>query len=144
MIGYFSSGTGFAGIFGSGLLIIMKAIKVPDYIVYALGVPTIIPYFYAFYWLDKQAKTYRFVTKEQMSGEVKLSEETALENPTIPSDEDFVEAVEGDGVSDNIELSFESFKTIWGKGAGFLMCNLAMVYYLEYTITTGFTQGTAD
>jgi hypothetical protein len=53
MIGYFSSGTGFAGIFGSGLLIIMKAIKVPDYIVYALGVPTIIPYFYAFYWLDK-------------------------------------------------------------------------------------------
>jgi hypothetical protein len=52
--------------------------------------------------------------------------------------------VEGDGVSDNIELSLESFKDIWGKGAGFLMVNLAVVYYLEYVITTGFTQGTAD
>jgi hypothetical protein len=64
MIGYFSSGTGFAGIFGSGLLIIMKAVKCPDWVTYMCGVPTIIPYFYAFYWLDKQAKTYKFIPTE--------------------------------------------------------------------------------
>lgn len=92
MIGYFSSGTGFAGIFGTSLLIILAAMKVPDWITYLIGVPTVIPYFYAFYWLDKQSKLYKFIPeekeKEQLSdsetaGSEKI-EATALENPSYP------------------------------------------------------------
>jgi len=105
MIGYFSSGTGFAGIFGTSLLIILAALKIPDWITYLVGVPTVIPYFYAFYWLDKQSKLYKFIPEEKEK--LKLSdsetlesekiEATALENPSNPNNsadnDDYVEPV---------------------------------------------------
>ena len=51
--------------------------------------------------------------------------------------------VEIDDTSDNVKLTWANFVTIWNKG-GSLMSNLAVVYYFEYVITTGFTQGTTD
>ena len=52
-IGFYGSGTGFAGIFGSGSLILLKAIKVSDAMIFLLATPTIVPYFFCFWWLDK-------------------------------------------------------------------------------------------
>mgnify|MGYP006906998587 CR=1 FL=1 len=59
-VGYFSSGTGFAGIFGSGILIILHAAKLNDWLIYLLAAPTMIPYILCVRWLVKQMKTYRF------------------------------------------------------------------------------------
>jgi len=67
--------------------------------------PTVIPYFYAFYWLDKQSKLYKFIPEEKEK--LKLSdsetlesekiEATALENPSNPNNsadnDDYVEPV---------------------------------------------------
>ena len=63
---------------------------------------------------------------------------TSADPKTMP-DDDFVEPEVKDGASDNVELSWSAFKDLWFKGAGFLMCNLAAVYFLEYCITTAFT-----
>ena len=64
-IGFYGSGTGFAGIFGSGTLIVLKAIKCPDAITYLLFAPTLIPYFSCFWWLDKMKRKYPYVPEVQ-------------------------------------------------------------------------------
>ena len=65
LIGYFSSGTGFAGIFGAGSLLIFKAIGLKDYLIYLLAAPTLIPYFLCFYWMDNRRNQYPFVQEEK-------------------------------------------------------------------------------
>ena len=47
------------------------------------------------------------------------------------------------GVTDNQELSSSAVKSVLSK-AGFQMFNLSSVYYLEYVITTGWTQATTN
>jgi len=77
LIGYFSSGTGFAGLFGSGSLILLALLKVPTWAIYLLAAPTIIPYFLCFYWMEKMRKTYPYDegTKES---EVDVEEKAAV------------------------------------------------------------------
>ena len=53
-VGFFGSGTGFAGIFGSGILIVLKSMKLSDSAIYMIASPTMIPYFIAFWWLNEQ------------------------------------------------------------------------------------------
>ena len=65
-IGFYGSGTGFAGIFGSGTLIVLKAIKLSDAITYLLFAPTLIPYFFCFWWLDKMKRKYPYI--QEVSG----------------------------------------------------------------------------
>ena len=60
-VGFYGSGTGFAGIFGSGMLIVLKSLKLSDTAIYLLATPTVIPYFYAFHWLDSQKAKYRYI-----------------------------------------------------------------------------------
>ena len=57
-VGFFGSGTGFAGIFGSGILILLKAFKLSDSTIYLIASPTVIPYFLSFVWLDRQRIRY--------------------------------------------------------------------------------------
>lgn len=60
-VGFYGSGTGFAGIFGSGILIILKAVKLPDAAIYLIASPTLIPYMFSFWWLDKQKEKYVYI-----------------------------------------------------------------------------------
>ena len=60
-VGFYGSGTGFAGIFGSGTLIVLKAVKFPDALIYLLASPTLIPYYLCFFWLDKQKQRYPYI-----------------------------------------------------------------------------------
>jgi len=53
-VGFFSSGTGFAGIWGSGLLILLTALKLELWQIYLLATPTVIPYVLSFVWLNRQ------------------------------------------------------------------------------------------
>jgi len=54
LVGHFSSGTGMAGIFGSGILIVLKALQIQDGVIYGCGMPTVLCLLGAFYWLDRQ------------------------------------------------------------------------------------------
>ena len=53
VVGYYGSGTGFAGIFGSGGLLLLKGAKFSDGLIFFLMLPTVVPYFLSFYWLNK-------------------------------------------------------------------------------------------
>ena len=50
-IGFFGSGTGFAGIFGDSSLIILRAIGLKDWLIYSTAAPTMIPYLFCCLWL---------------------------------------------------------------------------------------------
>ena len=84
-VGFFSSGTGFAGIFGSGILIILKAINLSDSAIYLIASPTVIPYFLSFWWLDKQRIQYEYV-QEPDEGEEEVQKIT-VEHEEKESDE---------------------------------------------------------
>ena len=60
-VGFFGSGTGFAGIFGSGILIALKSIKLSDSTIYLIASPTVIPYFISFWWLNRQKESFKYV-----------------------------------------------------------------------------------
>ena len=64
-IGFYGSGTGFAGIFASGTLIVLKALSFSDSTIYLIAAPTVIPYFLCFWWLDQQKQIYPYVQEAQ-------------------------------------------------------------------------------
>jgi len=68
-VGFYGSGTGFAGIFGSGTLIILKAIGLSDAAIYLIASPTLLPYMFSFWWLDKQKVKYVFIQETECEAE---------------------------------------------------------------------------
>lgn len=50
-VGYFASGTGFAGIFGSGIILILKAAGLDNGQIFFSVAPCVVPYFLAFWWI---------------------------------------------------------------------------------------------
>lgn len=75
-IGYYGSGTGFAGITGALIFIALHPLGLSDQAIYFIAIPTAIPYFLSFLWLDRQKKLYPYVpeagdsTNEAASSEV--------------------------------------------------------------------------
>lgn len=59
-VGYVSSGTGFAGIFGSGTYLTFQAFDIPNQYVFIFACPTILIYFGAFSWLNGKKELYPF------------------------------------------------------------------------------------
>ena len=51
--------------------------------------------------------------------------------------------LEEEGVKNNVNFSCENVGRVFKK-VGFLMSNLSLVYFLEYTITTSFTIANAQ
>jgi hypothetical protein len=60
LVAPFSAGTGFAGIFGSGILLVLKIWFERDGYIFAVVSPIIIVYLVCIYWLQRQKDTYRF------------------------------------------------------------------------------------
>ena len=56
LIGDFSAGTGFAGPFASGTVLITKYYGMPSYLLFLIEIPTIFVYYYAFKLLVAQKK----------------------------------------------------------------------------------------
>eukprot|EP00352_Strombidinopsis_acuminata_P006054 CAMPEP_0176358968 /NCGR_PEP_ID=MMETSP0126-20121128/15963_1 /TAXON_ID=141414 ORGANISM="Strombidinopsis acuminatum, Strain SPMC142" /NCGR_SAMPLE_ID=MMETSP0126 /ASSEMBLY_ACC=CAM_ASM_000229 /LENGTH=111 /DNA_ID=CAMNT_0017713425 /DNA_START=244 /DNA_END=579 /DNA_ORIENTATION=- len=54
-VGYWSSGTGFAGLSASGSLLLLKAAGWSDTEINLAAIPTMIPYFLCFVWILKAA-----------------------------------------------------------------------------------------
>ena len=59
-ISYFGSGTGMAGISGSLIFIALEPLGCSPQAIYLIVLPTAIPYFLCFYWLDKQKRKYPY------------------------------------------------------------------------------------
>lgn len=51
-IGYYGSGTGFAGITGALIFIALKPIGLSDGAIFLVALPSVIPYFLCFYWIN--------------------------------------------------------------------------------------------
>lgn len=65
VVGYFASGTGFAGVFGSGILIVLKgATDLNDGFIFFLVAPLSLVYFLAFYWLHLTKLEYPYAEEE--------------------------------------------------------------------------------
>lgn len=127
--------------------------------IYLVAAPTALPYFMSFLWVDEKKRLFPY--------EAQLDENTKMQNSSQPSssnsaavnsannlqasedqENDYVSAacsvVQGEesltesGVVDNEALSWINAKRVYSK-VGLLITNLALVYFLEYLITTSFT-----
>lgn len=54
MIGYTSSGTGAAGIFATGSLLLARYLKLSNCFLFMLEAPTILIYYFSFMWLYRK------------------------------------------------------------------------------------------
>ena len=69
-VGFFASGTGFAGVFATGSLILLKAASVVDGTIYLIAAPTIIPYILAWIWLNRQGHKWESEEKPEVLLEI--------------------------------------------------------------------------
>lgn len=74
-IGYYSSGTGFAGIFGSLALLALAACGLSHGAVYLVAAPTALPYILVFSWLDRMKQRHPYLAEPALGPE---SAETSL------------------------------------------------------------------
>jgi battenin len=72
VVGYFGSGTGFAGVFGSGSILILKSLGLDNGTIFFIITPTVIPYILAFWWINTMKGRYPYVP-EQSSDHVHFS-----------------------------------------------------------------------
>jgi hypothetical protein len=61
VVGYFGSGTGFAGVFGSGFILIMKSIGLDNGTIFFIITPTVVPYLIAFWWVYSMKQKYPYI-----------------------------------------------------------------------------------
>ena len=147
-----SSGTGFAGVFGASLSLIFKLIDVELKKLYLFVSPVTILYFLSFYITYKIKKNIdnknrlkneneneeedeEYEDEEEKNNELRnkgsLPERPSeLVNPknNIPTD-----------VSRNKKMSFENFPLAFKYGKRYIL-NMFLVYYLEYTVCSGFSE----
>ena len=137
MVGYFGSGTGFAGIFGAGLIIAMKAIGLSSTQTFIIIIPSLLPYYLSFRWLTLMTKdlTSKLTNTSSVSLEVTLPNQDKITYHGIPSSPRNQASVDLDIVNQTLNTS--QFSSIMKK-VGYLQLNLMVVYFFEYAIMTCF------
>ncbi len=61
VVGYFGSGTGFAGVFGSGFILILQSLKLSNGQIFFIMSPAVIPYFLCFWWINRMKARHPYV-----------------------------------------------------------------------------------
>lgn len=61
VVGYFGSGTGFAGVFGSGMILALKSADMQNGQIFFSIMPSVIPYCLAFWWVNRMKAKYPYV-----------------------------------------------------------------------------------
>ena len=142
-----SSGTGFAGIFGATLSVIFKLIEESFQLknLYLIISPITIIFFFAFYYTHKLKKNIddqiSLTNKMTMTEETKVEENFNNNNKSLPERPiDLFRDINTDNiatdVSKNKELSLKNCPIVFKYGKRYIL-NLAIVYFLEYTICSG-------
>ena len=151
LIGGWGCGTGMAGVVGAGINFGLRYVKVPGYLIFLGMIPTSLIYLFGFTWLKNQ-KVQQIVAVENEShtpGARASSSHQDQEN--YQQFDNYEHTTNGAQVEQNNEantadeqeaninqfLSFANLKRIW-PSISYLAVNLGLVYFLEYTIITGF------
>ena len=141
-VGYVSSGTGFAGLSGTGTLLVLQGIGLANQYIFIVTCPTILIYYLAFVWLNKKKKELPFI-KPQVAERASLVEQheqtpNELMNPSNLASENTsarVSAME-QGLEEeepNVSLTWKTGLEILPKAFP-LIINLFTVYFFEYCI----------
>jgi battenin len=146
VVGYYSSGTGFAGIFGASIILMLKVAGFNDGTIFFIIAPSVVLYFLSFYWLHRVKVLRPYIAHESTRSpepdtrDYNTNEDTHhLINPS-PSDRE-VHVI--DEAKDNQALGSTTVKKI-NRYVGYHMLNLALVYFLEYLCTTCFADRIAN
>lgn len=136
-----SSGTGFAGVFGASLSLIFKIINEQFELknLYLIISPVTIIFFFAFY-ITFRIKT-NIDNKNKIENETEnnitnISQEIKGDIPDRPSDLMKDNSNVATDVSDNKKMSIENFPIVFKYGKRYII-NLFVVYFLEYTVCSG-------
>jgi hypothetical protein len=66
VVGYFGSGTGFAGVFGAGMIIALSSAGLNNGQIFFIITPTVLPYFLSFWWINNMKAKYPYVEEEKV------------------------------------------------------------------------------
>ena len=66
-VGYFGSGTGFAGIFGSGIILVLLSFGLSNAHIFYIIAPTVIPYFLSFWWISRIKERYQYIPENELN-----------------------------------------------------------------------------
>ena len=141
LVGAFSSGTGFAGVFGAGIFLILQPF-LNNGIIFLIATPIVLVYFMNVILVTRKKNLYPFVEEipevEARVASVRKSMDHPDQNTEILGDEnEKIEGVDiGEDATDNISMNFANLRKIFGR-IGWFLSNLTSVYFLEYTITVG-------
>ena len=126
VVGYFGSGTGFAGIFGSGMILILQSAGLSDGAIFFIITPTVIPYFLAFWWISRIKAKYPYI--EGGVNDQQINSGEMLDEDNSNNIHDHSELVNGshirvvevlptliDEAKDNKALSYHELKRIFFK-----------------------------
>ena len=81
LVAPFSTGTGFAGIFGSGILLILKLFFQKDGYIFAIVSPIILIYLFCIFWLQRMKSKYKF--NQELDAITPKSNNRGLGNDTL-------------------------------------------------------------
>jgi len=133
-----ASGTGFAGISGTGFPLIFAAIGLQLGYMFFLTLPLIAVYITCFLWIRRQ--------KLLRTSDEALPIVDVVDEKTIDGDNDIedmqisqTQEVQIDEAKDNQNFTLSKFAFLLRTQIGYLCFCLSSVYFLEYSILTGFT-----
>jgi nitrate/nitrite transporter NarK len=66
VVGYFGSGTGFAGVFGAGMIIALSSAGLNNGQIFFIITPTVLPYFLSFWWINNMKAKHPYVEEEKV------------------------------------------------------------------------------
>jgi hypothetical protein len=116
VVGYVSSGTGCAGLTGTGGLLLLQAYGFSNSTIFLIASPSLLIYIASAFWLNNQKKLYPFVSDESAPTET----ETSLKKE-----------------KSNSALTFRNISIILPKAFNQIIF-LFFVYFLEYCILSCF------
>ena len=135
LVGAFGSGTGFAGVFGSGIFLVLKPFM-NDGVIFLIVIPLVFVYFINVVVAVKMKNKYSFVEENSQANSRAASVRKSLneddEEEEHKDTKGEFEGIDiGDDAAQNIQMNLPNFLLIVRK-IGWHIFNLAFVYFLEY------------
>lgn len=148
LVGAFSSGTGFAGVFGAGIFLVLKPFMSDGYI-FLIVTPLVFLYFFNCILAIRKKSALPFV-EENSDAQSRLASvrkslnedeefaEYTNDNPNIDENGNNLEGIDvGEDADENVPMNIKNGIMVFQK-VGWYLSNLTAVYFLEYACTTGF------
>ena len=157
LVGFVSSGTGFAGITANVINLVLQGVGLTNQIIFLVVTPTIVVYFFCSRWLILQKETYPYITPnddklqllnsqeedEHVINHARVLEERKKLNQTGESSLHHSKQSGARRESKNVVLTPSVLIQIFPK-VSLLILNLASVYFFEYSIITCFADRMGD